>query len=217
MAKIGKIVRRTFLFGAVAIAGGAAFGWWKYKTPYGNPLETDLAEGAATLNPYVMIDATGVTIVAPRAEMGQGIHTTLAALVAEEMDLDLGDVTVIHGPASSAYFNAGVLEEGAPFLPIDTGWLAETVRDAMHVPGKLLGFQITGGSSSIPDAFDKMRLAGAAARAALVQAAAVRLGVDPATLENRKRRSCDARWHTRELCRSGRRCRKAVSIQRTRA
>ena len=183
MARIGKIVRRTFLFGAVALAGGVAFGWWKYKTPYGNPLEGDLAEGAATLNPYVMIDAKGVTIVAPRAEMGQGVHTTLAALVAEEMDLDLADVTVIHGPASAAYFNAGLLEEGAPFLPIDQSWLAETVRGAMHVPGKFLGLQLTGGSSSIIDAFDKMRLAGAAARAALVQAAAARLGVAPGTLK----------------------------------
>ena len=176
MASIGKIARRTFLFGAVAVAGGAVFGWWKYATPYGNPLEGGLAEGAATLNPFVMIDAKGVTIVAPRAEMGQGVHTTLAALVAEEMDLDLSAVTVIHGPASAAYFNAGVLEEGAPFMPTDESWLAQNVRSAMHVPGKFLGFQITGGSSSVIDAFDKMRLAGAAARAALVQAAASRLG-----------------------------------------
>jgi isoquinoline 1-oxidoreductase beta subunit len=183
MASIGKIARRTFLFGAVAVAGGAVFGWWRYTTPYGNPLETDLAEGSATLNPYVMIDAKGVTIIAPRAEMGQGIHTTLAALVAEEMDLDLSAVTVIHGPASAAYFNAGVLEEGAPFLPTDDSWLAETVRGAMHVPGKFLGFQITGGSSSVVDAFDKMRLAGAAARAALVQVAAARLGVAAETLK----------------------------------
>ena len=183
MVRTGKIVRRIFLFGAVVLAGGAAIGWWKYKTPYGNPSDDDLAEGAATLNPYVMIDANGVTIVAPRAEMGQGVHTTLAALVAEEMDLVLADVTVIHGPASAAYFNAGVLEESAFFLPIDTGWLAETVRGGMHIPGKFLGLQITGGSSSIIDAFDKMRLAGAAARAALVQAAAARLNVAADTLK----------------------------------
>ncbi len=177
MASIGKILRRTFLFGGLAVAGGVAFGWWKYKIPYGNPLEDGLAEGATTLNPYVMIDARGVTIIAPRAEMGQGVHTTLAALVAEEMDLDLAAVTVIHGPASPAYFNAGILEEGAPFQPIDDSWLAETVRAAMHVPGKFLALQMTGGSSSMIDAYDKMRLAGAAARAALVQAAAVRLAV----------------------------------------
>ncbi|OYU38463.1 MAG: isoquinoline 1-oxidoreductase [Pseudorhodobacter sp. PARRP1] len=172
MASIGKIARRGFLFGAVAMGAGVAFGWWKYATPYANPLEGM----GTTLNPYVLIDAGGVTLIAPRAEMGQGIHTTLAALVAEEMDLDLAQVRVIHGPAAPAYFNAGVLEEGAPFLPIDESWIAQTVRAAMHVPGKFLGFQITGGSSSVIDAYDKMRLAGAAARAALVQAAATRLG-----------------------------------------
>ena len=171
------------MFGGLALAGGVAFGWWKYSTPYGNPLVEGLAEGEVTLNPFVMISPKGVTIVAPRAEMGQGVHTTLAAMVAEEMDLDLSAVTVVHGPASAAYFNAAILAEGVPFQPIDTGWLAETLRDAMGVPAKFLGLQITGGSSSTIDAFDKMRLAGAAARAALVQAAAQRLGVDAKALK----------------------------------
>ena len=76
-----------------------------------------------------MIDASGVTIVTPRAEMGQGVHTTLAAMVAEGMNLDLGSVRVIHGPASAAYFNAAVLAEGVPFRLIDMGWLAETARE----------------------------------------------------------------------------------------
>ena len=177
MGRKMKIARRAFLFGAVAVAGGAAFGWWKYTTPYDNPLSGILAREARTLNPYVIIDRDGVTIIAPRAEMGQGIHTTLAALVAEEMDLRLDQVRVIHGPASHAYFNAAVLREGVPFAPTDQGWMAETMRDAMGVPAKFLGFQITGGSSSIPDAFDKMRMAGAAARAMILQAAATRLGV----------------------------------------
>ena len=175
MGRVMKIARRGFLFGSIALLGGVAFGWWRYATPHGNPLEAGLGEGQATLTPYVLIDASGVTVIAPRAEMGQGIHTTLAALVAEEMDLDLSQLRVIHGPASAAYYNAAVLGEGVPFAPTDDSWLAETVRHAMDIPAKFLGLQITGGSSSIPDAFDKMRLAGAAARAALVQAAANRL------------------------------------------
>lgn len=175
MGRVMKIARRGFLFGSIALLGGVAFGWWRYATPHGNPLEAGLGEGQATLTPYVLIDAQGVTVIAPRAEMGQGIHTTLAALVAEEMDLDLSQLRVIHGPASAAYYNAAVLGEGVPFAPTDDSWLAETVRHGMDIPAKFLGLQITGGSSSIPDAFDKMRLAGAAARAALVQAAANRL------------------------------------------
>ena len=55
--------------------GGLAFGCWRYATPYGNPLSKGMAEGEATLNPYDIIDADGVTIIAPRAEMGQGVPT----------------------------------------------------------------------------------------------------------------------------------------------
>ncbi len=106
----------------------------------------------------------------------------LAALVAEEMDLAWDQVRVMHGPASRAYFNAAVLEEGVPFAPTDQSWLAETMRSAMHVPAKFLGLQITGGSSSIPDAYDKMRMAGAMARVVLIAAAAERWGVEATTL-----------------------------------
>lgn len=177
MGRAMKIARRGFLFGSVAILGGVAFGWYRYATPYGNPLEAALPDGATTLNPYVIVDQTGVTVIAPRAEMGQGVHTTLAALVAEEMDLDWSAIRVIHGPASKAYFNSAVLAEGIPFAPTDDSRLANTMRGAMDIPAKFLGLQITGGSSSIPDAFEKMRLAGAAARMALVQAAAARLNL----------------------------------------
>lgn len=181
MSRLGTIARRTFLIGSAAIAGGVAFGWYSYRKPYPNPLADNA--GAAALTPYVLIDGEGVTVIAPRAEMGQGVHTTLAALVAEELDLPWDQVRVIHGPASKAYYNAALFEDGVPFAPTDTGWLAETMRSAMHVPGKFLGMQLTGGSSSTPDAFDKMRAAGAVARAALVGAAARRLQVDPDTLK----------------------------------
>ena len=137
-----------------------------------------LAEAdTVALTPYVMIDASGVTIIAPRAEMGQGVHTTLAALVAEEMDIPLDQVTVHHGPASHAYFNGAILEEGVPFAPTDHSWIAGTMRGAMHILAKFLGFQITGGSSSTPDAYDNMRQAGAMARAVLVKAAAAQMNI----------------------------------------
>jgi len=181
MASIGKIARRTFMVGSAAIAGGVAFGYWQYQKPLPNPLTAP--ENGATLTPYVLVDAEGVTLIAPRAEMGQGVQTTLAALVAEEMDLDWGQVRVLHGPASRAYLNSGAFEEAVPFMPTNEGWLAETARGAMHVPAKFLGMQITGGSSSTPDAFEKMRAAGAMARAALVAAAAQRSGVAVSALQ----------------------------------
>ena len=90
MASLGKIARRTFLFGAAAIAGGAAFGYYYYPQALSaTRSEGDLAEGEATFNPYVKIASDNtITVIAPRAEMGQGISTTLAALVAEELDVD---------------------------------------------------------------------------------------------------------------------------------
>ena len=184
MASLGKIARRTFLIGAAAIAGGVAVGYYYYRKPYPNPLEEDLAEGEATFNPYVKIaQDNSITVIAPRAEMGQGISTTLAALVAEELDVDLDAVTVEHGPASYAYYNSEMLAEGGPFAFYDEGLVAETARGAMGGLGKVLGLHGTGGSASTRDGFDKMRQAGAAARVMLVAAAAEQLGVPASELE----------------------------------
>ena len=186
MASIGKIARRTFLIGAAAIAGGVAVGYYHYRRPYPNPLENDLAEGETTFNPFVKIAADNtITVIAPRAEMGQGIATSLAALVAEELDVTLEAVKVEHGPASWAYFNSAMFAEGGPFAFYDEGMVAELARGAMGGLGKILGLQGTGGSSSIRDGFDKMREAGAAARAMLLAAAAARLDVPIAELATR--------------------------------
>lgn len=184
MSSLGKIARRTFLIGAAAIAGGVAVGYYYYRKPYPNPLENGLAEGEATFNPYVKIAQDGtITIIAPRAEMGQGISTSLAALVAEELDVDLAKVRVEHGPASWAYYNSEMLAEGGPFAFYEESLVAEAMRGVMGGVGKVLGLQGTGGSASLRDGFDKMRQAGAAARLMLIAAAAERLGVPAAELE----------------------------------
>ncbi len=178
MASIGKIARRTFLVGAAAIAGGVAVGYYYYRKPYPNPLEGELAEGDATFNPYVKIASdNSITAIVPRAEMGQGISTTLAALVAEELEVPLDMVKVEHGPASYAYYNSEMLADGGPFAFYNEGVVAESVRTMFGATGKMLGLQATGGSASIRDGFDKMRQAGAAARQMLVAAAAAKLGV----------------------------------------
>lgn len=175
MATIGKIARRTFLFGSAAIVGGVAFGIWQVKKTPPNPL-SDPAGGAA-LNAFVMIDGDGVTLIAPRAEMGQGTRTTWAALLAEEMDLDWRDIRVIHGPPAKAYYNSALLQEAVPGKGYDQSdfmhWLGTQIGDA----GKLLNMQVTGGSSAMKDGYERMRVAGAAAREMLKGAAAKRLGI----------------------------------------
>ena len=56
MSRLGTITRRTLLLGAVAVAGGAAFGIYQIRKPVENPLSP---EQGATLNPYVIIDQSG--------------------------------------------------------------------------------------------------------------------------------------------------------------
>jgi len=181
---IAKIARRTFLIGAVAIGGGIAVGYYYVRKPYPNPLEDDLASGEATFNPYVKISSDNtITIITPRAEMGQGVHSTLAAMVAEELEVSLDQVNVEHGPANWAYANGAMLEDGGPFPFFDEGFLAETTRSIMPSLAKVLGLQVTGGSSSIRDGYQKMRHSGCAARFLLVAAAAKRWGVDAEGLE----------------------------------
>ena len=175
---MGKILRRTFLVSAAAIAGGVAFGTYMVKKPYENPLEGKTAEGESTFNPFVKVtNDNQVTIIVPRAEMGQGVSTTLAALVAEELDVDIAKINVEHGPASAAYYNAAMLEDGSPFPHYQRGWVADTTRSALGSVGKVLGLQVTGGSSATKDAWMKMREAGCAARETLKLAASERLGV----------------------------------------
>ncbi len=175
MASIGKIARRSFLFGSVAIAGGVAFGIYKARQTPPNPLSPH--QGAA-LNPYVLVNADGVTVITPRAEMGQGIHSTLAAMVAEELDLAWEDITTLHGPPAQAYYNGALMGAGLPFKDYALSDMQHGLKQALAVLPKMMSLQVTGGSTSTVDAFDKMRMAGATARETLKQAASRRLGVD---------------------------------------
>jgi len=178
MATLGRIARRSFLIGAGAIAGGLAIGYWYGNRPWDNPLTA--GDGEAVLNPWLKIGADGaVTVIVPRAEMGQGVTTTLAALVAEELEVPLAGITVEHGPASGAYYNTAMIEDGGPFAAFDESLLARATRSTYAFAGRALGLQGTGGSASARDAFDRMRQAGATARVLLVTAAASAWGVPP--------------------------------------
>lgn len=183
MANWGKIARRTFLIGATAVAGGVAFGVWQYRRDLPNPLVP--GEGDVTLNPWVIIDQNGVTLIAARAEMGQGVYTTLSALLAEELDVAWDQIRVIHGPAAQAYYNAGLMSHALPTTDYNrTAW-QEMMVEAMSILPKMIGLQVTGGSTSTLDAYDKLRQAGATAREVLKQAAAQRLGVAVGAFETR--------------------------------
>jgi isoquinoline 1-oxidoreductase subunit beta len=93
-----------------------------------------------------------VTVLLAHSEMGQGIWTSLAMLIAEELDCDWSKIRVEHAPAAPAY--------------------AHTVY----------GIQMTGGSTTTMSEFDRYRTVGAMAREMLVRAAADRWKVRPRLL-----------------------------------
>ena len=180
MGRLKTIARRTFLIGSAAIVGGVAFGVYQINKDAPNPLIA--GEGEATLNPFVLINQNGVTIITPRAEMGQGVQTTLAALVAEELDVAWEDITVMHGPPAQAYYNSVVLGQVIPLRHYRDSAFIHGMRKALGRAGKLLYLQVTSGSTSMKDFYERMRHAGASAREALKLAAAAQLGVDAAVL-----------------------------------
>jgi isoquinoline 1-oxidoreductase beta subunit len=106
-------------------------------------------------NAFVRIGPDGtVTVVAKHLEMGQGSHTGLATVLAEELDADWAKVRVEAAPADTARYN-------------NLAW------------GPVQG---TGGSSSISNSWEQLRKAGATARAMLVSAAARQWGVPETAL-----------------------------------
>ncbi len=176
MGRIKTIARRTFLIGSTAVVGGVAFGVYKLKETPPNPLTS--APGKTSLNAFVIINQDGVTLVAPKAEMGQGVQSTWAALIAEELDVEWEKVNVIHGPPAKAYYNSALLGLALPFTDYEIGPFKNNVREFVGEAAKLLNIQVTGGSTSMRDGFERMRIAGAAARETIKLAAANRLDID---------------------------------------
>ena len=177
MGRLKTITRRAFLIGSVAVTGGVAFGAYMVGRDPENPLLNELAEGEAAITPFVKITSNGITLITPHADVGQGVYHAQAMLIAEELDVEPGQFDVSPGNPSPAYWNTAMAEEAVPFASTDEGFAAETMRGVMGGVFKLLGMQGTGGSSSMPDSFVKLREAGAVARETLKAAAAARVGV----------------------------------------
>lgn len=107
-----------------------------------------------TPNAWVHIaDDNTITLLSARSEMGQGVYTSMPMLIAEELNVDISQIKVAAAPPAAVYVNA------------------------------LLGAQITGGSTSVRDGWEKLRIAGAQVREMLLTAAAARWGVDKDTVK----------------------------------
>ena len=186
MGRVKTIARRSFLIGSAAVLGGVAFGTYMVARPLKNPLTAGLGEGEATFNPYVKLTADHITLIVPHADIGQGVQSAQAALIAEELDIDLDQAKLSFGEPSAAYYNTAFAEEGVPFMSFDDGSVAETMRGVAGGVIKLIGLQGTGGSTSMPDQYEKLRMAGAVARETIKAAASLRTGVPVANLKTAK-------------------------------
>ena len=172
--------RRTWLLSALGATGALVVGWgiMPPRSRLGSPTTMLPTEGEVALNGWIKIAKDGSVILAmPRSEMGQGVHTGLAMLVAEELDAPLGLVRLEQATADKIYGNVSMLVASLPFHPLDSegGDKPAKVRFGEWMVGKIareLGINATGGSSSLADAWDTVPLAAAAARAALLGSAA---------------------------------------------
>ena len=108
------------------------------------------AVSGSQLNAWLRIGTDdSITILVDRSEMGQGVYTALPTLIAEELEVDLSRIRIAAAPPGDAYVNV------------------------------LNGGQVTGTSNSVPEAWEKLRKAGAQARLMLIAAAAQRWRIKP--------------------------------------
>jgi isoquinoline 1-oxidoreductase subunit beta len=139
--------RRAFLKASAAAGGGLLLG---FHMPFAAHADD---EPVFAPNAFIRIDRKGkVTLIMPQVEMGQGVYTSVAMILAEELDAAFDQVALEAAPPSDALY-------GNP----------------------LFGIQVTGNSNSIRAFWNPLRKAGAGARAVLVQAAAQTWAVDPST------------------------------------
>ncbi|HEY4833828.1 MAG TPA: xanthine dehydrogenase family protein molybdopterin-binding subunit [Bradyrhizobium sp.] len=150
----GDVSRRTLV--TAGLAGGflLAFHLPLRALAPNEPVQPpDATEGKFAPNAFIRIDRAGhTTLVMPQVEMGQGVYTAIAMILAEELDADFPHVTLEHAPPNDKLY-------GNP----------------------VFGLQVTGNSNSIRAWWTQLRKGGAGARAMLVQAAAQQWQVDPAS------------------------------------
>lgn len=174
------VKRRAFLIGSALLVGGGAFGLYLAENSARARAKT-LTEAGGALNFLTWMtiapDDT-VTVYSPHIDFGQGTHTALGQMLADELDADWAKVVVEQAPADSAFSNTALVQS---FLGEMTGMPGVVNALPAAVMGLLTrsqNVQITGGSSAIRFTGQSgMRVVGAAVRLALIEEAAARLRV----------------------------------------
>jgi isoquinoline 1-oxidoreductase beta subunit len=168
MITIKEVTRRKFLRDAGVGAGALVLGCY---IPTGSVYGWTIFHKQFPLNNFVSIELDGtVHVIAHRSEMGQGTRSTLAAVLADEMEADWNRVVVDQADADAYKF-------GVPF-PIALPGSPAIVKgeDAQFVDS----------SRSIAAYYKPMRLFGAGIRLVMLRAAAAKFGVDISELQARE-------------------------------
>ncbi|HEX4236098.1 MAG TPA: molybdopterin cofactor-binding domain-containing protein [Caldimonas sp.] len=174
--------RRALLVSGLGAAGALVVGWGLLppRERLGAVDALPVASGEVSLNGWIKIAADGAVMLAMhRSEMGQGTHTALAMLVAEELDVPLARVRLFTAPIERLYGNVATMVASVPYFhpretePGNESGPAEAGQWVVAKVARELGINLTGGSSSVVDSWDVLRLAAATARARLLGAASI--------------------------------------------
>ncbi|MGO4382474.1 molybdopterin cofactor-binding domain-containing protein [Pseudoduganella sp. RAF19] len=172
MSKPPRISRRRFLLSGVAVAGATMLVGWGVMPPrqrLHSSANLPVENGAVALNGWIAISPDNtVTLAMHRVEMGQGVHTALPMLVAEELDVPLSTIKLVQAPIDAIFSNLTVMRDNWHFHPDESGNVQEFTQWMFEKVGRELGVNLTGGSSSIADSWGPLREAGATARALLI-------------------------------------------------
>jgi isoquinoline 1-oxidoreductase beta subunit len=185
-AKHGRkgIKRRIFLAGSALVVGGGIFGvWWTDSSARARGNALIGGEGKPAFGSVMTIaEDDTVTMFTPHIDFGQGSHTALAQMLADELDAKWDMVAIEQAPADLAFANAALAKGFLPTMAGDfaAGLLPDAVIGMM---ARAMPLMITGGSSAVRFTGEiAMRRTGAAVRAALIAEAADRLGVPESEL-----------------------------------
>lgn len=168
------VTRRGLLRGAALSAGGLLIGLHLPSRAVAQ--NTVTMQIVSRMNAWLHIGRDNrITFLLGRSEMGQGVHTGLATLIAEELDVDPLKVTIRNAPADQAYRNTYMVKAMLSGNQADS--LSGFPLWALERLGRVIGQQVTGGSTSLRGGFQNLRLAGAEARIRLIEAAATKWGM----------------------------------------
>jgi isoquinoline 1-oxidoreductase subunit beta len=184
-AKRKGVKRRAFLIGSATLAGAGVFGvLWTDSSFRKRAVDLTAKSGDGSFLTWLKIGADDVvTVYSPHIDFGQGSQTALAQMVADELDADWAKVRVESAPADSSFANLALGRNFAGEMSGQAGLFKALPESLIGMLARSMDLQITGGSSAIRFTGQfGMRVAGAAARLALVEEAASRMGVPASEL-----------------------------------